>query len=259
MKHRQPGAYLRFGDGDICLLHGQPDMMQTPHPHLQLEMREAFRLAGPGILKCLPLHSNKFGMCPGMVDGAFLSNDDWATAELAKCFEYFIGDHIYSHVALAYLSVFEPSLAQRFLTELKATNPIFVGNENASPHVLRALFGDTPHVPTPSRCAYQELDRIEGQLLQEIRRRGKHFQVVVVATGCTGRVLQKRMLNQTRSVFYFDFGSLLDALCGEQTRAWMEVLAVPAVHWQRLLDAVSNSSHNGRSQPSTIGQTTATP
>ena len=41
--------------------------------------------------------------------------------------------------------------------------------------------------------------------------------------GCPGRVLAKRIYLQDFNVFLFDSGSLLDALCGWKTRAWMDL------------------------------------
>ena len=41
--------------------------------------------------------------------------------------------------------------------------------------------------------------------------------------GCSGRALMKRLWNKFDKVFFFDFGSLLDALCGWNTRAWIEL------------------------------------
>ena len=41
--------------------------------------------------------------------------------------------------------------------------------------------------------------------------------------GCSGRVLQKRLYNNHDNIFVFDFGSLMDALCGWNTRAWIEL------------------------------------
>ena len=41
--------------------------------------------------------------------------------------------------------------------------------------------------------------------------------------GCSGRAMQKRIWDNYNNVFLFDFGSLMDALCGDKTRAWIEL------------------------------------
>ena len=41
--------------------------------------------------------------------------------------------------------------------------------------------------------------------------------------GCSGRVLAKRLYNNVENIFLFDFGSLMDILCGWDTRAWISL------------------------------------
>ena len=41
--------------------------------------------------------------------------------------------------------------------------------------------------------------------------------------GCSGRALQKRLWNNLDNVFLFDFGSLMDAICGWPTRQWIDL------------------------------------
>ena len=41
--------------------------------------------------------------------------------------------------------------------------------------------------------------------------------------GCAGRILQKRLWHKLDNVFLFDFGSLIDAICGWKTRAWIKL------------------------------------
>jgi hypothetical protein len=54
--------------------------------------------------------------------------------------------------------------------------------------------------------------------------------------GCSGRVLQKRLWNKLDNVFLFDFGSLLDALCGWDTRAWIKLSKFDAKKFISLLE-----------------------
>jgi hypothetical protein len=41
--------------------------------------------------------------------------------------------------------------------------------------------------------------------------------------GCSGRAMQKKIWDNHDNYFLFDFGSLMDALCGWETRAWIEM------------------------------------
>ncbi len=49
------------------------------------------------------------------------------------------------------------------------------------------------------------------------------YSVVVTSMGCSGRAMQKKIWDNHDNYFLFDFGSLMDALCGWETRAWIEM------------------------------------
>jgi len=234
-----PGAYLRFGDGDVNLLNGEDELLQTSNPKLKKEMRESFSLSGDGVIKGLMLHSKLFGAYPGMKPGIHLTDDDWAIKFLRRCYKYFIGEKIYSHVALSYLAVFDRNYTLDFLRFLKNLNPIFVGNEKIEKTVLFKLFGDCLSIDTPAKGSYSKIDEIETSLLRLINNSREDYVVVVVAMGCSGRVLQKRILKNTnKKVFLFDFGSLLDAFCGWNTRAWMDLSGVSSDYFIKLINEV---------------------
>lgn len=224
MEKQLRGAYLRFGDGDVNLLKGRNASRQLAMESLQIEMQQTFELNGKGIMKSLPLHSKKYGRCHGMKEGVHEHTDEWADNILRQCFEYFIGSHIYSPVALAHLAIMDTPTALEFLRFLKSVNPLFIGNENIPHHIIKSLFGDTSHIPVPPEQSYNQIDEIERQTLRELNLRNKRYDVIVMAMGCPGRPLSKRILkNNDFNLFIFDFGSLLDALNGWETRTWIKV------------------------------------
>jgi len=49
----------------------------------------------------------------------------------------------------------------------------------------------------------------------------QEHRVIVLAMGCSGRPLQKRILKKGYNVYIFDFGSLLDAFNNNDSRAWI--------------------------------------
>ncbi|TLM97870.1 MAG: DUF1792 domain-containing protein, partial [Actinobacteria bacterium] len=218
-----PGAYMRFGDGDLNLTHCAQDQMQPPSEQLAFEMREAFALDGDGIMVCLPLHSARFGKSPGMSPGMHEADDATVLAwwERAKPLLGDI-DRIYSPVALHYVATFDRPRALGFLRMLKSRNPIFVGNKDVPESTLERLFGAGARIPTPTRDAYAEIDRIERETLAAIGQ-STETRLIVLASGCSGRVLQKRLMARGLRVFIFDFGSLLDALAGWDTRTWISM------------------------------------
>jgi hypothetical protein len=234
-----PGAYFRFGDGEVNALDGLGAIEQAGDKKLAVEMREAFSLTGPGIIKSLMINSRKFGFEPGMEPGMYLTGDQWADNLLERCYQYFIGEKIYSHAALPYTAVFEPEAAINFLKFLKSFNPIFVGNKNTPPEVLRKLFGVSAHVKTEPSGAYGQIDRLERETLAALKSRNLDYDVVVIAAGPTAKILQKRLLQHSgRNLFIFDFSSLIDALSGRQSRAWMSPGSFTDNSWDKFLEKI---------------------
>jgi len=227
IQQQKKGAYLRFGDGDVNLALGKADMKQTANRMLQQEMLKALSINGPTVLKALPLHCKEFGglesgMFPGNHESSYqLSND-----LLTKVAPFWVEDFkdIYTAVALHFCATNHQDTCIAFLRFLKAHHCILVGNQHI-PHEIRSLlFGsDCVFIPTPEQNSYTQIDRIEQDCLQAVEVQQGKYTVIITAMGCSGRVLQKRLWHKLDNIFLFDFGSLMDALCGWNTRAWIEL------------------------------------
>jgi hypothetical protein len=214
------GAYLRFGDGDVLLMIGCNDSHQRYSKELSNEMHEAFQLNGSGVFKCLAVHSERYGYDEGMGFGNHKNQDDFANLLLSKTFQYFIGERIYSPVALHFAATNHVESAKIFLKVLHNAASLFVGNSSISDETIYKVFGHVKRIDTPSRDAYNELDSIEAQCLLEINQMVS-FQVIIVAMGCSGRILTKRLISNNKNCFYFDFGSLIDGFEGNTSRKWL--------------------------------------
>lgn len=239
---KQRGAYMRFGDGDINLLLGIDDLLQHSSKDFQEEMKEAFNLRGNNLYKCLPIHSNKFGKEPDMKPGYHSASDKWAISILHKCFEYFIGQKIYSHVALSYIAVSDDEYTVKFLNKIKSLNPIFIGNKDIKINIIQKILSARSHIKTDPKFSYGDIDRIEQESLKVIESSNDDFILIVIAMGCAGRVLQKRLLTKTKkNIFIFDFGSLLDIFNGDETRAWMskELSDKNEQYWSNLMNKIN--------------------
>jgi hypothetical protein len=225
ISNKQKGAYLRFGDGDINLALGQADMLQSPNPQLQQEMREAFLINHPNALKALPLYCHEIGKESGMNIHNHEASLPWVLDILEKAQPVWgiAIANVYTHVALHYTSTSEPEACIKFLKFLKnAPCFLFVGNQNVPLEIRELLFGsECRYVRTPPVASYSEIDRIEEECIAAIGS-DDSYKVIVIAMGCSGRALQKRLWHRYNNIFLFDFGSLLDALCGWNTRAWIE-------------------------------------
>lgn len=222
IRKKQKGAYMRFGDGDVYLMLGLNDMLHKGNKKMAKEMKEAIKL-NIGILhKGLAIHSKLFGYEPGMENGIHLISNKDALKYLSVSHKYLNIKKLVTPVALHQLARFHENGCISFLRFLNSTNPIFVGNQNIKSEIIKKLFGNI-HIKTPLRDSYNEIDRIENELIQVLENNRKEFRVVVVAMGCPGRILQKRILKKGYQVYLFDFGSLLDAFNGDETRAWISL------------------------------------
>lgn len=225
--NKQKGAYLRFGDGDVNLAVGMNELLQSANPQLTSEMQEAFALQGPSILKTLPLYCKELnGWEIGMFPGNHECSYEWCLKLLDKAKNIWNGhiEDVYSHAALHFAATQNPNLCINFFKFLKKSNCcLFIGNKNIPVDIREMLFGtDCIFIPTPPEQSYNEIDRIEQECLKNFPQTSD-YKIVITAMGCSGRVLQKRLWQKLDNVFLFDFGSLMDALCGWNTRAWIEL------------------------------------
>ncbi len=223
---QKKGAYLRFGDGDLVLAHGKKDLYQNASKKLQTEMQKALAMNGPTILKTLPLHCKEFGGWePYMHKNLY---HEWPLAYSVNFYQKAIPfwgapiTDVYSMVALCYTAIHHEKASISFLKKMrKAPSVILIGNKNIPPEMRHQLFGINDFIPTPERNAFNEIDRIEQEAIRLLGNK-KSYCLVVIAMGCSGRILAKRLWPQVENIFLFDFGSLMDLLCGWKTRAWMD-------------------------------------
>jgi hypothetical protein len=224
---KEKGIYLRFGDGDVCLANGIDDSLQKSNLFLMLELREAFGLNGPNVLKCLPLNCKEFnGYEEGMTDGNHERYFEWCKdilRQVTPIWNVEIED-VYSMTALAYAATNNIDLCVQFLQFLKKTKVcIFIGNSRIPISIRNLLFGpDCQFIPAPHEHSYAEIDRIERECIEKVRNI-PGYKVIVTSMGCSGRALQYRLWTQLDEVFLFDFGSLMDAICGWDTRQWISL------------------------------------
>ncbi|WP_341214767.1 GT-D fold domain-containing glycosyltransferase [uncultured Wocania sp.] len=223
IKLNQRGAYLRFGDGDVYLLNKKHDSYQNANESLAKEMLEAFQINDTCVFKSLAIHSDKFGYEEGMFDGNHKNTQELSISLLKSTYMFFIGQKIYSPVALHFTATQNPIRANSFLKLLKSKTKLFIGNKELDESVIKILFGSCIHVKTPPKDAYSDIESIYTESKSEIEQFNS-FAVVVVAMGCSGRALMKRLfLSNNFNIFLFDFGSLIDGFNDVNSRTWLKV------------------------------------
>jgi hypothetical protein len=178
-------------------------------------------MKGPDIIKALAIHAEVYGREKEMYIGNHLQSDKTAIELLQSVYPYFVGYQIFSPVALHYVATYHPAVANNFLGQLKKQTVLFIGNENIPDEIIVKLFGSVDHVKTPGKNAYDKIDLIEKEAACILDKQ-QEFGVVIISMGCSGRILMKRLYKKKYNVFYFDFGSLMDGICGNETRPWLK-------------------------------------
>jgi hypothetical protein len=221
------GIYMRLGDGDINLALGRGELYQQANPILSQLMGDAIRLEDDGIFKALPLHCSELGTLEdGMFPGNHQCQPDWCE-NIINSFQQISKKEgeiqLYSAVALCHQAVVDPEYATNFLKVLGSKVKYFIGNGRIPREVLEIVFNkDVIHIHTPTSNSFSEFDTIYNNFMNSIGN-DKDYSVVVTSMGCSGRPMQQRIYNNYENIFLFDFGSLMDALCGDATRAWIEL------------------------------------
>ena len=223
--NKEKGALLRFGDGDLALAHGGRSGTHDYSDQLKNEMIETFGMNDRYLLKTLPLICHEHGgpEVELFYVGRQLSKKNCreVVAKAQKIWGEKI-NYIYSPVALPYTAVAMPDICIDFLKFLRNQKcELFIGNRSIPHSIIHLLFGDPKIIGSPSRSAYKEINRIEQECLKAMSEESDDYRLVIVSCGNTGRVLIKRLWPKFNNVFFFDMGSLMDALCGWKTRGWI--------------------------------------
>lgn len=227
IENKEKGAYFRFGDGDVNLALGVSELLQQSDEKLKYLMIDAMKLNHPNVLRTLPLHCKELET---LEDGMFSGNHEaplnWCE-DIVNNFRKITGEkgqiELYSNVALSHTALQTPDKALLFLKQISNQVKYFIGNEDIPREILETLFGKSViHIKTPSRSSFSKFEEIYQEFKESISNHSD-YSVVVTSMGCSGRAMQKRIWDNHNNLFLFDFGSLMDALCGWQTRAWIEM------------------------------------
>lgn len=224
ISNNEKGCYIRFGDGDVFLLKNiGKHRNQKFNKELLKEMNEAISLNGERVIKSLAINSEAFGIEEFMEYGIHQVPNHQAEKLLCNSYEFFIGNEIYSPVALHYQIVYNKRYATDFLRMLRDFQPIFVGSEKNSPEVIKSLLDTTDIVRTSHRDTYDKIDEIENEIMELLNKRNSKYDVVIFSCGATAKSLIKRLyLNYDKPVFLFDMGSVIDLFHGRMQWTWVK-------------------------------------
>lgn len=226
IEKKERGVYLRLGDGDINLGKGVSESYQSSNSTLTSLMRGAISLTGKNIIKALPLHNKVWDTLEeGMFPGNHECQVDWCENIIHSFYEISNTKEteFYSAVALCHLATQDLDEASKFLRKIGSNVKYFIGNENIPREILETVFNkNVIHIKTPSKNSFMKFSEIYNDFTESVSD-DTDYSVVVTSMGCTGRAMQKKIWDSYDNFFLFDFGSLMDALCGWNTRAWIEL------------------------------------
>ena len=243
LKQRKKGYYIRIGDGDIEIANGRTAGWQNNTGNITQEEQEALALETDSegiVLKSFPADCRMYGVedfiggQPVGVEAVELQSDHQdrfvkrMQNNAKKFWKDVETDTVYSGNAFWYPACYDVPFFVDFTKQLKElTNGcIYIGNESDNQETLELLFGKLKAwVKTPPRNAYSEIDRIEKEAVHALTNDpSSDYTLVVIAMGCGGRPLGKRLwYNKAVSAncFFLDYGSLIDAFHGRSTRGWI--------------------------------------
>jgi len=222
----ESGVYLRFGDGDMNLGRGVSELYQGVNPELSALIRDAIQLVDKNVLKALPLHNKEWNTSEeGMFGGNHEAPSSWCENMIRSFYEISNTQEVefYSPVALSHQAVQNSEKTIEFLKFIGDKVKYFIGNKNIPREVLEVVFNkDIIHIKTPERNSFDKFWEIYNEFVAEVGD-DNEYSVVVTSMGCSGRAIQKQIWDNYSNLFLFDFGSLMDSLCGWNTRAWIEL------------------------------------
>lgn len=223
------GLYLRYGDGDYNIVRWMPDMLCVPTSDFVRWMKISMGLRGETVMTCIPHHCKLLntiedGICPGNHE-----YENYAVELYINILESYaqLPDNIYSNIALSYCSSHNPDLVIDLHKILKQKEIIFFGNKTYTDEFLQKLFGKNIHrINTNDRDSYLDHDNkmLEFDNLYKSKLANSNYFVIIMAAGCGGRAYSAELYTKYKSKFFiFDYGSLIDYLAGQNTRAYMDI------------------------------------
>lgn len=229
IKNNRRGLYLRYGDGDYNIVRGIPDLLCIPTDEFIKWMKISMSLRGDTVMTCVPHHCKELntledGICPG--NHEYDRNNVLLYLQILESYSP-LPINIYSNIALSYCSSHRPDIVVDLHTLLKDKKIVFFGNKTYTDELLCLLFGkDIDRIDTNIRDSYLDHDAKmnEFDILYNNKLVNLEYFIIIMAAGCGGRAYSAELyIKYTTNFFILDYGSLIDYLAGDNTRAYMDI------------------------------------
>ncbi len=231
---KQPGMYLRFGDGDFNLAEHKDDLLAKSNENLAIMMNKSMAIRDERVMICIPHHCKQIntleiGMYPGNHEYPYNYIIRFLSILQNNCGN--LPNKIYTNVALSYCSVYYPDLVIKLHKEIKTQNVLYIGNYLYSDIFLKKLFGENIiRINTNSNNAFDQYENVFVELENIINNilKNNDYYIIIIAAGCASRafasIIYDKFFIKNANFFLFDYGSLLDYFYGLNTRAYMDLM-----------------------------------
>jgi hypothetical protein len=229
IENKNKGAYLRFGDGDLNIMEMKDDSYNRCNLLFSNELKESISINDNNYLIGINLICDKYGLLePGMFPG----NHEWPEKICDDFYKKICAiicrnfNNFYSQIALNYLITMKQPDAIEILYKLKLlclqNNTIFIGNTNINRDIIKLYFGNYSFIECKQKNSYDDINSVEHKLSHQLR--SDKYNIVICCMGVATRVLIKRIWNNNiTNYFILDFGSIIDALSGIDSRAYISL------------------------------------
>lgn len=231
MTNNGRGAYVRIGDGDLNIMMGKNDMLNSFNKSSSRELKECLNIEDENFLIGVILLCNKYKL---LEDRMWPGNHEWPEYRCDYFYNYMskiIGKQLttyYSAVAFNYYITTHSEKSIQYMTKLRNlclnNEVIFIGNKNINKDIVELYFGDNFNfIECPIKESYNVIDNIENKL-ETLLKHNDIYKIVIICAGITTRCIIKRIWkNKTINCKYFllDFGSIIDALSGLTSRQYI--------------------------------------
>ncbi len=227
----EKGAYLRFGDGEMNHMMGMPSMENKHDTNFDIEMRESICIDDPNYLKGVCLMCDKYGL---LEEKMWPGNHEWPEYIADKYFAimYNIRKNIlteyYTFVAFNFYLTTYPEKSFPLMKNIRdlclKNDVIFIGNKTINKNVIELMFGEKYlFIECLSKNSYSDINNIENKLIYSLNI-NDNYKIVIVCCGATTEALAKRIWKTNNikcNYFMLDFGSIIDALSGNNSRQYL--------------------------------------
>ena len=207
--------YVRYGDGELCVMNGKSESHHTASRELKKELRESIRIKDEKYIKSASLG---YLLEPGMRAKVFRIREARLRFLRKLAWKYTKEKNFHNPVVFHYLAIYHPDVFLHFInTYIKPKVKMFIGcNDKIA---MELLYGKIDYyVQIPEIQAYYSIDEWWPAVGENARK----CEVILPAAGVASAVIQKRLWNLDIKTHCIDIGSINDAVEGKESRGWIK-------------------------------------